>query len=384
VTLEGIDSVDDFVGKLDRIEPPGQLVSLLTDPLLQKYVDLKPSPVNSMRIGLWLATCLEEQFEAARSGTGDDRYLSEVLDGLLKYGQYTKVSKQITLTELLANIEKSLHPIILAFLREYLPIWNGHDNVDTILGILSYIEFEPAEDVYLAYLRPVEQALAAHGISAYVKLVHFYTSLLQREVSAIASKAALRDNRYQQTVNNLVEHAATMFTSAVLSVPSGSSTSLTSSVLSFYELLSKSSKPPIIPIMLPPMHLVYLLAQDASSTTLSRICGIIASYKTAFDNHPKPVKTYYSAEVTDAFNYCLRDIYNLVWVARGLHIQDQKSKGLYCNAALRSALNSYLSKVDREYAIGTALRSSRLRGKGMTRTVSGTTRDLSANAAWRC
>jgi centromere protein I len=96
VTLEGIDNVDDFVGKLDRIEPPGQLVSLFTDPLLQKYVDLKPSPINSTRIGLWLATCLEEQFEAARLGNGDDRYLSEVLDGLLKYGQYTKVSKRCT------------------------------------------------------------------------------------------------------------------------------------------------------------------------------------------------------------------------------------------------------------------------------------------------
>jgi centromere protein I len=97
VTLEGIDNVHDFVEKLDRIEPPGQLVSLLVDPLLQKYVDLKPSSITSTRIGLWLATCLEEQYEAARLGTGDDRYLSEVLDGLLRYGQYTKVSKGITL-----------------------------------------------------------------------------------------------------------------------------------------------------------------------------------------------------------------------------------------------------------------------------------------------
>jgi centromere protein I len=99
VTLEGIDNVDDFVEKLDRIEPPGQLVSLLVDPLLQKYVDLKPSPTTSTRIGLWLATCLEEQYEATRSGSGDDRYMSEILDGLLKYGQYTKVSKQRTLDQ---------------------------------------------------------------------------------------------------------------------------------------------------------------------------------------------------------------------------------------------------------------------------------------------
>jgi centromere protein I len=91
VTLEGIDNVDDFVEKLDRIEPPGQLVSLLADPLLQKYVDLKPSRITTARIGIWLAACLEEQFEAYRQGAGDERYLDEILGGLLRYAQYTKV-----------------------------------------------------------------------------------------------------------------------------------------------------------------------------------------------------------------------------------------------------------------------------------------------------
>lgn len=93
VTLEGIDSVDDFVEKLDRIEPPGQLISLLTDPLLQKYFSLKPTPIIARRIELWLATCLEGQYEGERLGNGDPEYLSEVLNGLLKHTQYTKVHK---------------------------------------------------------------------------------------------------------------------------------------------------------------------------------------------------------------------------------------------------------------------------------------------------
>lgn len=84
--------MDDFVEKLDRIEPPGQLVALLADPLLQKYIDLKPSPITAARLGTWLATCLEEQYEHHRRGIGNDQYLSEVLDGLLRYAQYTKVS----------------------------------------------------------------------------------------------------------------------------------------------------------------------------------------------------------------------------------------------------------------------------------------------------
>lgn len=95
VTLEGIDSVEDFVEKLDRIEPPGQLISFLTDPLLQKYVELKPSPIISTRIDLWLATCLEDQYETGRLGTGDSQYLSELLDGLLTHARYTKARRYI-------------------------------------------------------------------------------------------------------------------------------------------------------------------------------------------------------------------------------------------------------------------------------------------------
>jgi centromere protein I len=91
VTLEGIDNAEGFVEKLDVIEPPGQLISFLTDPLLQKFVELKPSPIISSRIDLWLATCLEEQYEAERQGMADGPVLSELLDGLLKHTTSTKV-----------------------------------------------------------------------------------------------------------------------------------------------------------------------------------------------------------------------------------------------------------------------------------------------------
>lgn len=84
---------------------------------------------------------------------------------------------------------------------------------------------------------------------------------------------------------------------------------------------------------------------------MSRICGIVGDYKQAFDEHPRPVKHYYPSEVTDGLNHCLRDIYNLFWVARGLLVAEQKSVGLYCDPALRSSLNTYLSGLDREYAI---------------------------------
>jgi centromere protein I len=91
VTLEGIDNVDDFVEKLDRIEAPGQMISFLTDPLLQKYVELKPSPVTSARIDLWLSACLEDLYEAERLGNGEPQYLKQILESLRIHTGSTKV-----------------------------------------------------------------------------------------------------------------------------------------------------------------------------------------------------------------------------------------------------------------------------------------------------
>lgn len=43
------------------------------------------------RIELWLSTCLEEHYNATQEGMVDSNSLSEMLDGLLKHAQYTKV-----------------------------------------------------------------------------------------------------------------------------------------------------------------------------------------------------------------------------------------------------------------------------------------------------
>jgi centromere protein I len=210
---------------------------------------------------------------------------------------------------------------VYKFLKSYLPIWTGKDNLDAILGILSHIPIVFFQDVYTDFFRPVELALASQGPSAYQKLLGFYTSLLQQQ----AREATTRSSSDDQVA-----------------------------ILSFYELLSASSKPHIVPIILPPMHLIYLLTQHASPATFSRVCGIIGSYKLAFDQHPKPVKEYYPTHVTDALNWCLRDIYHLLWISRALVTADQKALGLHCDPALRSQLHDYLNGIDREYAIGAA------------------------------
>ncbi|KAF3002944.1 hypothetical protein E8E13_003785 [Curvularia kusanoi] len=341
VTLEGIDSVEIFVEKLDSIEPPGQLVSFLTDPLLQKYVELKPSPVVSARIGLWLAACLEEQASAAIQGTGDIALLAELFNALLQHARYTK----------------TLLPVVPAFLKEYISVWNGRDNVDAILGLLAYVPGDSFEDVHSEYLAPIERALSGNGLSSCVHMVDLYAGLLQHRVALLAQqepehRQPALSSPSQQFLKDSVSHFANLSTSLVLSLPPQMGYEVVSAVLSYWELLSTSSKPHVIPILLPPMHLVYQLLQSPSAAVVSRICGIIGNYKQAFDAHPRPVKHFYPSEVTDGLNWCLRDIYNLFWVARGLAVVENKSVGMYCDPALRSSLNDYLTGHDPEHAIG--------------------------------
>lgn len=96
----------DFVERLDSIEPPGQLVSLLIDPLLQKYVNLNPNLITTTRLHTWLAACLEDLYEGERMHNGDAQYLSEMLGGLLKYAQYTKVTSTLKTSRLSVDVSR--------------------------------------------------------------------------------------------------------------------------------------------------------------------------------------------------------------------------------------------------------------------------------------
>jgi centromere protein I len=235
-----------------------------------------------------------------------------------------------------------------------LTTWNGRDNRDAIIALLAHVSVDAFQDAYIDYFQIVEQAAASQGPSAYEMVIALYTHLLQQQVCKANSEAAQGAPSDSKVFQDLAAHVSTLSVSLLLSLPMGQGNTLVSSILSFYELLASSSTPNIVPIILPSMYLVYLLAQHASSTTFSRTCGIIGAYKNAFDLHPKPVKEYYPTHVTDSLNWCLRDIYHLLWISRALVAVDSKAMGLYCDSALRSTLSNYLSSIDRDYAIGAA------------------------------
>lgn len=226
-----------------------------------------------------------------------------------------------------------------------------------MLGLLAYIPGDSFEDIHAECLSLVEHALSKNGPRALISLLGFYTELLQHRIAKLSqeepeSRQPVLSSPAQQFLKDSVSHFATLSASLVQSTPSHMAHEVVSAILAYWELLSTSSKPHVVPILLPPMHLVYHLMQSSSADVVSRTCGIIGKYKQAFDAHPRPVKYYYPSEVTDRLNWCLRDVYNFFWVVRGLVVAENKSIGMYCDPALRSSLNDYLTDLDPELGIG--------------------------------
>jgi centromere protein I len=91
VTLEEVNTVTDFVGSLERIEPPSQLVAGLRDPLLQKFMALRSSPDSSLRLEFWLERYFEEEIELLQEGFGLSTSLPEILKGIISYTEASKV-----------------------------------------------------------------------------------------------------------------------------------------------------------------------------------------------------------------------------------------------------------------------------------------------------
>jgi centromere protein I len=86
--LEEIEDVHEFIQKLEVIELPNQFVAVLKDPLLQKFLQLRHSEVDSSRIDSWLLAFFEDQLQSPDVGNGN---ILGMMDSILAYTRYTKV-----------------------------------------------------------------------------------------------------------------------------------------------------------------------------------------------------------------------------------------------------------------------------------------------------
>lgn len=72
------------------------MIAALDDPLLQKYIGLRPSNAVTKRIDQWLDLFFDEQLETINESGGASKALAELLGKVLNYTKFTKVSFNCT------------------------------------------------------------------------------------------------------------------------------------------------------------------------------------------------------------------------------------------------------------------------------------------------
>lgn len=95
--MEEVDGVEDFIEKFDRVELPSQMISVLDDPLLQKFASLRDSVIFQRRLDQWLILFLDSYLDPDFERDGSTRGLTEVLEKILSYSKYTKVALEMLL-----------------------------------------------------------------------------------------------------------------------------------------------------------------------------------------------------------------------------------------------------------------------------------------------
>ncbi|OJD31534.1 mis6 domain-containing protein [Diplodia corticola] len=336
VTLEEVHNADALVKHLERIELPNQLLASFKDPLLQKFLILKPSDTAARRLELWLESYLREALDAIASGTKGPDHFDELLDGMLNYTTATK----------------NLLPTGRDFLKSYLPFWDGRTYSESILGLLAYIPMEDFRESKTSYLSPAEAAVVASGTAdAYDRLLAFYTALVQNwNHAANTSRPDPRDPAEDPVTSSDFAALTTHISNTVLSLLSSQQRiplSTATAILTYYTTLSTLSSA-ITPLTIPSAPTLYNLLFQPSLATISHLCTLLATYKRAFETDLQDHATASAnlpRAVTNAFNGYLMDVANLFWRSRALTPTDPNAMGCLCAPPVAAALNAYVSSL---------------------------------------
>ncbi|KAK7965951.1 Mis6-domain-containing protein [Apiospora aurea] len=337
VTLEEIENADGLVKALETIEMPNQLISVLSDPLLQKLLLLRPDAESLQRASNWLVSCAQDLV----SGDGDSE-LEGILEIMRDY----------------ARAARDLPPVFLTLLSEVLKTWNGRGRA-SMFEVLSYAPL-PSTDfsgLYEAVFQRLEAKVLDGTPGSQLAVLGCYTSLLRNWAAFLLAQPQGRDST-SSAIPDLVTHvnklALTVLQTAASNDSNSSSTIAThSAVLDFYEEASRiASNPQLLrhaQIVIPPPPLVYLLHFSGSPATVSRLCGVLARYKAGFQAamagtvvSSRKMSDTYSVEYINEFNGFLMDVCNCLWRSRAFNAKDANAHGCLLAAGVVEDLAAYV------------------------------------------
>ncbi|KAI1500954.1 Mis6-domain-containing protein [Biscogniauxia marginata] len=324
VTLEEIDNVDGFVKRLELIELPNQLIAVLGDPLLQKFLLLRPQAVAHQRVSNWLSAYAHDLMSGA-----SDVHLIDILEMLKSYVSTTK----------------DFPPLFLAFFSEYFQTWNGHEGKDLIFEILSYTPLLSFQGLFTSMFRPLEAKTLDGTAESQLDNLRFYTHLLRRWTVHLLS----HDDTLAHTaasIAGLANHVNDLCLTVLQTSPN---ISTHSAILDFLEQVATLASDPRLlahtRIVIPPSSLVYILHFSTSLTSISRLCSILAKYKEGFQRAMATSRASYTQEYVNEFNGFLMDICNCLWRSRAFNKTDMNSHGCLISQAPLEAMASYIESL---------------------------------------
>ncbi|KAL9942174.1 hypothetical protein ACHAP6_008877 [Verticillium nonalfalfae] len=331
VTLEEIDSADRLAQTLEKIEVPNQLAAVLADPLLQNFVALRKDDVMSRRIVHWLDALLDDVV----SGNADTKTFEDTMEVLQDY-----VSRV-----------KETPPVVLNFLAKLFERWDGVEAQGRILGILQYTTLSRFDELKRLLFQPLEKCLPRTP-SNQILLLDTYRGLLHNWTSILLSLDSIPSDTPFDAVRQLQIHANALSLSLIQACPS---TATNGAVLDFYEQVAATTSHPTLQphlrIAIPSPALVYLVFFSPSLGNVSRLTGVLARYKTAFDAAMARSKTAYTSADLRTFNSFLMDLCNCLWRGRAFNATDTNALGCLAPRAATSRYQRYAEDLGSDLAL---------------------------------
>lgn len=254
----------------------------------------------------------------------------------------------------------------MSFLGRYLRLWDGRSNQKEVLDLLQCLPRGPFDAVRRDYLEPLENAILDHTPASRSILLDFYTELIRQWGVSLRTEGHVPTSKGYAPLISLITHAEHLALSA-LEYPSRAEDAspersptkpISTAVLHFYislsDLYSHAAGNGQIRLTIPLSPTVYTLAFTSSLAQISLLCGVLARYKTAFEQSltsptlQSPVKSvgaFYASDMVGRFNGYVMDLCNLLWRNRALNSDDPNALGCLLPAETRGALHEFTAEV---------------------------------------
>lgn len=240
-------------------------------------------------------------------------------------------SSVLRLVLLLTKLTKRLSPLFEDFVTRILADgWDGVRNKDVIWELITYVDVRPFDELTPTLFQPIYR-LFTKSSSLTTDIIICLNRLLRHW--AVSSTGA-KDVQPIQDLATFVDHLCLELLRNTSTTPSYATNH---AILSFFETTASLLPDYDIPtIYVPSSGIIYHFLLSNNGVDLSRICGILAKYKTSFEEQER----HGQVSDVDRFNGFVMDFCNTIWRSRALNKTDQNAVGLDIDDETIGQLNS--------------------------------------------